>query len=194
MQQKTGHSLKEHRCTEFEVPVGISLEDGLSEDDAVALALWNNAALHETLADLQLSRADLLLASMLPNPSLSMLLPVGAKPLELTAKYPIEFFWLRPRRVAFAKLDYEKTSASLVQNAIDLVRDVKVAFADLAAADVSKKVLENSVKLLAEIAEMAKARVAAGEASELETALANTDALQMREQLSRSRQEREIAT
>ena len=38
------------------LPPGLSLEDGLSEDEAVTLALWNNAPFQEALADLGLKR------------------------------------------------------------------------------------------------------------------------------------------
>jgi hypothetical protein len=33
-------------------PEGVVLEDGITEDEAVALALWNNAAFQEAIADL----------------------------------------------------------------------------------------------------------------------------------------------
>ena len=113
------------------LPSTVSLEDGLSEDEAVTLALWNNASFQEALADLGLSRADLVQAGMLPNPTLSMLFPIGAKPLELTVKYPLETLLLRPRRVAAARLDHERTAQRLVQSGLDLIRDVRLIYADL---------------------------------------------------------------
>ncbi len=43
----------------MERPAGVVLSDGLSEDEAVALALWNNPGFGATLATLGFVRADL---------------------------------------------------------------------------------------------------------------------------------------
>lgn len=186
LERRSGHSLTNGRPGEVVLPATVSFDDGLSEDEAVAVALWNNAAFQETLADLGLSRADLVQAGMLPNPTLSMLFPVGAKPIELTAKYPIEALWLRPRRVAAAKLDHERTTQRLVQNGLDLIRDVRLACADLGLANQRLAFAETNLKLSRAVAEQAQARLRAGEASELEAANANIDSLQTEEQLGRA--------
>lgn len=52
------------------LPPGASLDDGLTEDEAVSIALWNNAAFQELLVDLGLVRGDLIQAGLLPNPEL----------------------------------------------------------------------------------------------------------------------------
>jgi hypothetical protein len=64
------------------IPQGISLAAGLSEDDAVAIALWNNAAFQADLAALGVARADLVEAGLLRNPTLQLLLPIGYKQSE----------------------------------------------------------------------------------------------------------------
>jgi cobalt-zinc-cadmium efflux system outer membrane protein len=193
LEHRSGHTLTNAKPGEIVLPASVSFDDGLSEDEAVTLALWNNAAFQETLADLGLSRADLVQAGMLPNPTLSMLFPVGAKPFELTAKYPLEAFWLRPRRVAAAKLDYERTAHRLVQSGLDLIRDVRLACADLGLANQRLVLAETTEKLNRAIAEQARARLRAGEASELETASANIDTLQAREQFARATQDASLA-
>ena len=193
LERRSGHTLTNAKPGEIVIPSSVSFDDGLSEDEAVTLALWNNAAFQETLADLGLSRADLVQAGMLPNPTLSMLFPVGAKPFELTAKYPLEAFWLRPRRVAAAKLDYERTAQRLVQSGLDLVRDVRLACADLGLANQRLRLAETTEKLNRDIAAQAQARLRAGEASELEVATANTDTLQAREQFARASHDARLA-
>lgn len=50
------------------LPPGASLDDGITEDEAVAIALWNNAAFQETLVSLDIARGDLIQAGLLPNP------------------------------------------------------------------------------------------------------------------------------
>jgi cobalt-zinc-cadmium efflux system outer membrane protein len=185
LNQLSGHGLTESKAGESSLPPNVSFDDGLSEDEAVAVALWNNAAFLEALADLGISRAELTQAGMLPNPTLSMLVPIGAKPLELTAKYPFEILWLRPERVASAKFDYERTAQRLVQSGLDLIRDVRVAFADLVLAGAQLKIAGESLALNQRIAELSQARLRAGEVSELESGAATIDALQAAEQVSR---------
>ncbi len=62
-----------------EVPPGIRLDDGLTPDEAVALALWNNAAFQVSVAELGFARADLLDAGLLANPVLSLAVSTGTE-------------------------------------------------------------------------------------------------------------------
>jgi len=193
LEQRTGQRITEAQTNEAAWPPNVALADGLSEDELVSLALWNNAAFSGTLADLGLSRADLVQAGMLPNPSFSMLVPLGAKPLELTVRYPLEIFWLRPQRIDLAKLDIEQTAQRLVQNGLDLIRDVRVANAELTLASDRLQLADESSKLTRSIAELTQARLNAGDASEQEVANARVDALQAEEQRGRLQRDVEIA-
>ena len=69
LEQRTGHTVTNAKPGTVSMPAGVLMEDGLSEDEAVTLALWNNALFQETLADLGLSRADLVQAGVLPHGS-----------------------------------------------------------------------------------------------------------------------------
>jgi cobalt-zinc-cadmium efflux system outer membrane protein len=186
LQHRTGFELPAHSDTRPDFPHFVTLEDGLSEDEVVTLALWKNAAFQELLADLGLSWADVVQAGMLPNPTLSMLLPIGAKPLELTAKYPVEAIWLRPRRLAAARLDYDRATQRLVQSGLDLIRDARLACADLTLAN-ERLELAKTLRALAEgLLTQTQARLRSGEASELEAAGAKLEASQAMEQLNRT--------
>jgi cobalt-zinc-cadmium efflux system outer membrane protein len=193
LEQRTGQRFAETRADETAWPANVTLDDGLSEDELVSLALWNNAAFRATLADLGLFRADLVQAGMLPNPTFSMLVPWGAKPLELTLRYPLEIFWLRPQRVELAQLDVEQTSQRLVQTGLDLIRDVRIAYAELNLAKRRVELAESAVTLSQAIAQLTQARLRAGDASELEVTNAQVDALQALEQQSRLQQDLTIA-
>jgi cobalt-zinc-cadmium efflux system outer membrane protein len=194
LEQRTGQHFSETRADETAWPANISLNDGLSADELVSLALWNNAAFRATLADLGLSRADLVQAGMLPNPTFSMLVPWGAKPLELTIRYPLEIFWLRPERIELAKLDVEQTAQRLVQTGLDLIRDVRLAHAELTLAKERLQLAQSAVTLIHNIAELTQARLRAGDASELEVTNAQVDALQAQEQQSRLQHDCDIAS
>src|SRR5262245_46564928 len=62
------------------VPESVNLADGLSETEAVQLALRNNAAFHELLVDLGLAHADLVQAGQLTNPDFQYIFGTAAKP------------------------------------------------------------------------------------------------------------------
>src|SRR5262249_5654024 len=117
------------------VPPGVELSDGVSIEDAVATALWNNPAFQVTLADLGLANADLADAQMLRNPVLSLLFPIGPKQLEATLNFPVEMFYLRPKRVRVATLDYEAVAMRLVNDGLRLVAEVKATYVAAAAAE-----------------------------------------------------------
>ncbi|MBL9166463.1 MAG: TolC family protein [Verrucomicrobiales bacterium] len=193
LQRRTGFDLPAPSDDRPSFPPSVTLEDGLSEDEVVTLALWKNAAFQEMLADLGLSWADVVQAGMLPNPTLSMLLPIGAKPLELTAKYPVEAIWLRPRRIAAAKLDYDRATQRLVQSGLDLIRDARLACTDLTLAR-ERLELAQTLRVLAEgLLTQTQARLRSGEASELEATSGQIEVSQAREQSNRATHEHLLA-
>lgn len=83
---------------EVELPPQVSLADGLSEGESVAVALWNNAAFHSDLAELGVARADLVEAGLLPNPILSVVFPGDSNSREGTLSVPIQLLQ-RPTRI-----------------------------------------------------------------------------------------------
>jgi len=159
------------------LPKGVTATTALTEDDAVAVALWNSAQLQAELAQLGFSRADLADAAALPNPNLSFLFPMGTRQLELSAQYPIAALLQRPWRIASAKLDVERTARGLVQSGLDLVRDVRVAWAELEACGRRKELRTRSEGLLKKSADLATSRHDNGEVSALEADLVRAEAL-----------------
>ena len=168
------------------VPSGVTLQDGLTEEEAVALALWNNAAFQLDLADLGIARADLVEAGMLRNPILSFLFPLGPKQLEATLRWPLEVLWQRPRRVAVARVSAEAVAARLVQNGLNLISEVKVAFHDALAAEARMPVAADAGRLQHQIAELSSSRLAAGDISEMEARAATTNAARTEQDMRRA--------
>jgi cobalt-zinc-cadmium efflux system outer membrane protein len=171
---------------ERSIPAGVNPADGVSEDEAVAIALWNNAAFQEAIATLGYQRSDLVQAGLLPNPVFSILFPIGPKQLEFTAKFPLEFLVLRHQRMRIAELECEKAAEALVQCGLDLIRDVKLDWAALSLARDRLRFGVESERIRAQIAEIAEARLRAGDSSELETNAARIDAIRAREDIVRS--------
>lgn len=165
---------------------GVTIDDGLTEEEAVALALWNNAAFQLDLADLGIARADLVEAGMLRNPVFSFLFPLGPKQLEATLRWPVEALWQRPRRVAAARANVEMVAARLVQNGLNLISEVKIAFEDALAAEARVPVAADAGRLQHRIAELSASRLAAGDISEMEARAATTDAARTEQDLRRA--------
>ena len=68
------------------LPPGVTLGGKLSADDAVAIALWNNAAFEAAVANLGVARAEVVDAGLLRDLSFQALLPVGPKPFEMAQR------------------------------------------------------------------------------------------------------------
>ena len=160
------------------LPPGVSTEDGLTEDEAVQAALWNNAVFQETLAQLGVSNAQLLDAGLIADPQFQLFFPLGPKQLEFTTFQAVDALWLQPVRVKAAKLDVDRVTQSMVQNGLNVIRDARVAHANLVAASEQAEVAREAATLRQQIADLARKRLDAGDISELEFTTSRIDALQ----------------
>ncbi|MEO5818971.1 MAG: TolC family protein [Vicinamibacteraceae bacterium] len=176
LRQRTGVGARLDGVVVAAPPPGIRLDDGLTADEAVALALWNNAAFQVSVADLGFARADLVEAGVLTNPVLSLLLPVGPKQLEATLRFPMEVLWERPRRVRAAHLALDAAAQRLVQAGLDLVLNVRLAYADASLAVDREQLARDAAGTFARIAILTQSRLAEGDISALEARSATIDA------------------
>jgi cobalt-zinc-cadmium efflux system outer membrane protein len=174
-------------------PNGISLQQELSDEEAVILALWNNAAFLELLADLGMAQGDLVQAGLLPNPELLYYFPVSDKPFKYLFDFPLESLWLRPIRIAAAEREYNRVCQRLTQAGIDLIRDTRQAYADTLLAHNRRSVSESALSLRSQIAKTAKARFDAGDISPQESSTAVIDATRAEQDLVRVRFDISIA-
>jgi cobalt-zinc-cadmium efflux system outer membrane protein len=177
VKERTGHVLRPEDGPPL--PPGVALEDGLTADEAVAIALWNSPSFQLTLADLGLARADLVEAGLLRNPVLSLLFPWGPKQLEWTVQFPFDALWQRPHRVAAASLNLDSVSQRLVWDALTLVADVRNAFGDSLIAERRLGLAEESAVLTRRVADLTEARLRAGDISDLEARGARSDAARL---------------
>jgi cobalt-zinc-cadmium efflux system outer membrane protein len=172
---------------------GASLADGLSEDEAVLIALWNNAAFLELLVELDLAAADLIEAGLLPNPEFVYFFPATDKPFKYAFEIPLEALWLRPIRLAAAQRESARVCQRLGQAGLDLIRNVRQAFSDVLLARGRLGVAEEAVRVRGRVAQLADARVQAGDASVQEVAAARVDSLQAQQEVVRATHEVTIA-
>jgi outer membrane protein, heavy metal efflux system len=192
VREHTGHTLRQANATPL--PPDIRLDDGLSADEAVAIALWNSPAFQLTLADLGLARADLVDAGLLRNPVLSLLFPWGPKQFEWTLQFPFDAIWQRPRRVAAARLNLDSVSQRLVWDALTLVADVRGAFADSVIAERRLALTDESAVLTRRVADLTDSRLRAGDISELESRGARNDAARIDVLRKAAEYERDLAS
>ncbi|MFC1513742.1 TolC family protein [candidate division KSB1 bacterium] len=169
IKERTTFGLSDKKLSEgLLIPEAISISDGLTQEEAVAVALWNNPEFHSSLSALGIARADLAEASMIKNPVFSFLFPVGPKQLESKIFFPIDFIWQRPSRVAAAKLNAESIAENLVLNGLGLVRDVNIAFNDFLSKRRIAELSQRNAEVLSEKAGLYQARYREGDISEME--------------------------
>ena len=187
----TGHTGKAPaQQLRFAVPNGVKLEDGLSEDEAVAVALWNNATLHADLTVLGLARADLLDAGLLRNPILNLVLPIGPyRQFESALNFPLEVFWQRRKRVEAATIEVNRVAQSLEQNALNLMRDVRLAYTDWTFAVERVRLANEAVELRQQTTKLINVRLRVGDIGEIEATAARLDQSLATEQARRLRRD-----
>ncbi len=159
------------------IPSGVVLEDGLSEDEAVQTALTNNSAFQATLALLGMAGGDAVQASLIANPQVLMYFPSGAKEGQYTLYAPIESYLLRPTRVNVANREYRRVGEQLVQNGLNLARDVRLAHTDFILANAQEQLAREALEIRRNISELTNKRLDDGDISELETITAKVDSL-----------------
>ena len=175
------------------IPEWVNLDDGIAEQEAIALALWNSPQYQELLADLGISQAAVIEAGQLSNPEFWAVFPVGVKQLEFALNLPVEALWLRPKRLAAAELESQRIGNRLVQDGLDLVRDVRLAHADLVLAQEQLGLARESAGLRTEMAKLAEARLRSGVASELDVMTARIEKSMDQERAERQAHNVELA-
>jgi outer membrane protein, heavy metal efflux system len=157
------------------LPAGVAPEDGLSPEEAVVLALARNADLQVDLAELGIADAAVREAGQLRNPILTLLFPWGPKQGEGTVKWPIDALWLRPKRLAAARLEAQAVVERLVARGLSLVADTRIFYADAVLGRERSAMARQSARLRGEIAGVAEARLRSGDVSPFEISAARAD-------------------
>ena len=148
----------------------------LSSEDAVGIAIWNNAQLRADLASVGIAEGDLIDAGLMRNPRLDMLIPVGAKPFELLLNFPIETFVQRPRRIAVAQQALDQLTQSLIQNGLNTgARCTLGARGHCSVDGPGRNRAAIGCIRVERVRTITEARLRAGDISELDTIAARTE-------------------
>ena len=179
IKERTDYTLRQSpESNQFEFPEWVTLDDGLTQNEAVGLALWNNAQLQVDLAALGFARADLIEAKMIPNPAFSLLFPIGPKVLETDLGIPVDVLWQRPHRIAAAKLDAQSLAEDLITNGLELIRDVQATYVGLWLSQKKLDLAVEDAQIRNEIIRLTQARLKAGDISGIEADKVYIDSLE----------------
>lgn len=172
------------------VPPQVDVDDGLSPDEAAAVALWNNPALHAELTALEAALATLDEAKRPANPRLNNLLaPLDPRQLAVVLFVPLESIWQLPSRVAASTAELEATADALVQVVLDTERTTRAAHADAVLAQGRVVVLERAAEAWNEAVSLAEARSAAGDIAPAEADQVRAEAALAEDAVQRARHE-----
>lgn len=113
-------------------PINARLKDGLSEPDAVQIALLNNRDLQALYTRLGIAQADLVQASLLHNPVIDALtgFPVGSGIVDLGFGAALDVIDLlyTPLRKRVAAAKFEETKLRVAAEVLDVVWRTQIAF------------------------------------------------------------------
>lgn len=144
------------------------VSDGISEDEAIGIALWNNAQFQADLASISIAHADVIDAGIVSNPLLRYLSPNAGIMASGYINFAFDFLWLRPKRIAAATTEAERIGANMVQRGFALIRDVQLSFTDMQFALDKAVILAENARIRAEMSRLSNVRLRYGEISELE--------------------------
>ena len=156
------------RPGQVQLPGNIVTADGINEDEAIAIALWNNAQFQSDLATVAIANADVIDAGIVNNPLLRYLSPNAGIMVSGYINFAFDFLWMRPRRVAAAISEADRVGESMVQRGFALIRDVQLSYTDLYLANERSIILAENARIRAEMARLSNVRLRYGEISELE--------------------------
>ncbi|HXH40000.1 MAG TPA: TolC family protein, partial [Thermoanaerobaculia bacterium] len=124
------------------------LQDELTADNAVAVAMANNPRLQATLAELGIARADLVAASLVRNPLFEAEIRFRAdsvRPFELRLAQTLVDLIQLPRRRALGRAAFDAATLRVTSEVVRFAADVRARHAELLAA--SQRVAQSRTNL-----------------------------------------------
>ncbi len=152
------------------------LEDGLTVDEAVQIALVNNPALQASYMSIGMARADVVQSRLLANPvlGLSLQLPEagGRANLQASIAQSIVELWQIPVKARGAERELDGAILRLAREAASLAMDAKSAYWQAVGASASHAISIENRDLAKKLVDAALARQKAGAVGELDVNLA----------------------
>ena len=152
--------------------LAVLLVQPLSVNDAVQIALINNAQLQANFYDLQIAEANVVQAGRVPNPIFSMLYAKnnGDFKIEQALTFNVLSLFTLPKASAIEKQRFNATQNKVVLQVLDTARQTRNAYYDALGARESVHYLSQVNDSAEATAEFAKRMQNAGNFSELDKA------------------------
>lgn len=182
---------------EVEARVSAMLQDGITPEEAVGIALLNNRAFQARFQDIGVSRAELAQSTLLTNPSLSF----SARALDTGGRANLSFslaqeladLWQIPVRKRVAREKLESTVLGVAAAGIDLVARAQTAYIELRVQQALERLAGENLELLQQTLDMTRRRFDAGETTILDVNLIQSSVFEGAAALSSAQRDLSIA-
>lgn len=169
------------------------LDNGLTTDEALRVALLNNRGFQARFFEIGASRADVVQSGLLSNPvlSFSVRLPQGGgrSNLGMGLAQEIVDLWQIPVRKKIAAEQLEQVVLGVVQYAVELRAEVQTRCWELMALQKSEAVAKEKLDLAERSFQIAQRQYRAGESRIVNVNLAQTDLLDVKTGMARVRRD-----
>jgi len=149
------------------------LDAPLTPQSAAQIALLRNPEAAAIFAELGLSRADLVEAGTLPNPSLGAIarFPIDGGSgtlLDLDGGFPLVDALMLPLRRSIEEQHFERAKLHAADRVLALVSEARLAWYEAVAAQLEQSILADAQEAAGALADLARAQYDAGNLSRLE--------------------------
>ena len=145
------------------------LGDGLSVREAEQIALLNNRGFAALFQELGLSRADIVQAGLLTNPSISLMFMLpeagGRSNIQLNIGQELVDLWQIPIRRKIAETALDQTMLRIAQRAVELTAEARARYYEAVAARLLETTAIENVRLVEQSVKSAIGQLEAGEAT-----------------------------
>ncbi len=174
--------------------VGRLLENPLTPEAALQIALINNPRLQAEYEELGIAEADLVQAGLLDNPDLSAEFLFGGDGSKYAFSLVHNVFSLltQPARRTIATSAFERAKYHVGQKVLDVAAEVRAVYYEVLAAEQTVELMRQVVSATEAAAELSRRQVQAGNAPERDQALQQGQ--YARAALELARAEMEVAT
>lgn len=151
------------------------LDDGLTANEAVQLALLGNPRIWAGMLRTGMARADVVQAGLFTNPTVGVLLRFpdggGLADLEATLAQNIADLWMIPARQRAAERDLDRTILETAREAANIAIDTKIAYYQAVGAGRALEISRENVVLVEQLLKISEARLEAGAVGALDVNL-----------------------
>lgn len=158
---------------ESDETVHAMLENPLTPDSAAQIALLRSPEATKAFAELGLSRADLIEAGTLANPSIGAIARFGlgdasGTMLDFDGSFPLLGALMLPLRRSIEEQHFERAKLLAADRVLALTSEARTAWYEAVAAQLEQAILADSQEAASAAADLARAQYEAGNLSRLE--------------------------